>query len=61
MGRKRSKRGSSSSTNEERMADTCSANNTPYSELKDSIECLKTLVTEGLADIREDRQITSGI
>ena len=58
MGRKRSKRGSSSSTNEEGMADTCSANNTLYSELnrelKDSTECLKRLVTEGLADIRED-------
>lgn len=51
MGRKRSKRGSSSSTTEEGMAaDT----DTLYNELKDSIECLKTLVTEGLADIRND-------
>ena len=54
MGRSRSKRGSSSSTSEEGAADTGSASNTLYGELKDSIECLKTLVTEGLADIRED-------
>ena len=53
MGRKGSKRGSSSSTNEESMAaqrDDCNL----YKELKDSIECLKKLVTDGLAELHSD-------
>ena len=42
------------SINEGGVADTGSANNELYRKLKDSIECLKSLVAEGIADIREN-------
>ena len=53
MGRKRSKRGSSSSTSDEGKhvveEDDC-----PNKELKDAIDCLKKLVTDGLAELHTD-------
>ena len=58
MGRKRSKRGFSSSTNEEGMADTCSANNTLYSELKVSIECLREDPSENHAILKYESTTT---
>ena len=47
-------KGSSLYINEGGVADTGSANNELYRKLKDSIECLKSLVAEGIADIREN-------
>ena len=53
MGRKRSKRGSGSSTSDEDKhvveGDDC-----PNKELKDAIDCLKKLVTDGLAELHTD-------
>ena len=50
MGRKRSKRGSSSSTTDESM--TAGGEGSYLNkELKDSIDCLKKLVTDGLAEL----------
>ena len=53
MGRKRSKRGSGSSTSDEDNhvveGDDC-----PNKELKDAIDCLKKLVTDGLAELHTD-------
>ena len=53
MGRKRSKRGSSSSTTDESMT---AGEEGIYlnKELKDSIDCLKKLVTDGLAELHAD-------
>ena len=49
MGRKRSKRGSGSSTSDEDehvvKGDDC-----PNKEVKDAIDCLKKIITDGLAD-----------
>ena len=53
MGRKRSKRGSSSSTSDEGKhvveEDDCS-----NKEVRDAIDCLKKLVTDGLAELHTD-------
>ena len=53
MGRKRSKRGSDSSTCDEDRhvveGDDC-----PNKELKDAIDCLRKLVTDGLAELHTD-------
>ena len=53
MGRKRSKRGSSSSTSDEGKhvveGDDCL-----NKELKDVIDCLKNVVTDGLAELHTD-------
>ena len=53
MGRKRSKRGSNSPTSDEGQhvveEDDC-----PNKELKDAIDCLKKLVTDGLAELHTD-------
>ena len=53
MGRKRSKRGSSSSTSDEGKhvveGDDCL-----NKELKDVIDCLKKVVTDGLAELHTD-------
>ena len=53
MGRKRSKRGSGSSTSDENKhvveGDDC-----PNKELKNAIDCLKKLVTDGLAEFYTD-------
>ena len=58
MGKKRSKPGSSSSANEEEMAgQDLGTENDLYRELKESIECLKRLVTEGLARLHGDLDI----
>lgn len=55
MGKKSSKPGSSSSANEEEMAgQDLGTENDLYRELKESIECLKRLVTEGLARLHDD-------
>ena len=48
MGRKRSKRGSSSSTFDESKHDV-KGDYCRNKELKDAIDCLKKLVTDGLA------------
>ena len=53
MGRKRSKRGSSSSTSDEIMP-TGEDGSCLNKELKDSIDCLKKLVTDGLAELHAD-------
>ena len=53
MGRKVSKRGSSSSTSDEGKhvveGDEC-----PNKELKDAIDCLKKFVSDGLAELHTD-------
>ena len=53
MGRKRSKPGASSSTSDEGKhvveGDDC-----PNKELKDAIDCLKKLATDGLAELHTD-------
>ena len=55
MGKKCSKPGSSSLPNEEEMAgQDLGAENDLYRELKESIECLKRLVTEGIARLHGD-------
>ena len=53
MGRKRSKRGSSSSTSDESKRDV-EGDDCPNKELKDAIDCLKKLVTDGLAELHAD-------
>ena len=52
-GRKRSKRGSSSSTLDESKHDV-EGDDCPNKELKDAIDCLKTLLTDGLAELHAD-------
>ena len=56
MGRKRSKRGSSSSTADESKHDVSDVegDDCPNKELKDAIDCLKILVTYGLAELHTD-------
>ena len=53
MGRERSKRGSSSSTSDESKRDV-EGDDCPNKELKDAIDCLKKLVTDGLAELHAD-------
>ena len=53
MGRKRSKRGSGSSTSDEDKH-TVEGDDCPNKELKDAIDCLKKLVTDGLAELHTD-------
>ena len=53
MGRKRSKRGSSSSTSDESKHDV-EGDDCRNKELKDAIDCLKKLVTDGLAELHAD-------
>ena len=58
MGKKRSKPGSSSSAIEEEMiGQDLGTENELYRELKESIECVKSLVTEGLARLHVDLHI----
>lgn len=58
MGKKRSKPGSSSSAIEEEMTgQDLGTENELYRELKESIECVKSLVTEGLARLHGDLDI----
>ena len=52
-GRKRSKRGSSSSTLDESKHDV-EGDDCPNKELKDAIDCLKTLLTDALAELHAD-------
>ena len=53
MGRKRSKRGSNSSTSDEGKH-VLEEDDYPNKELKDAIDCLKKLVTDGLAELHTD-------
>ena len=58
MEKKRSKPGSSSSAIEEEMTGhDLGTENELYRELKESIECVKSLVTEGLARLHVDLDI----
>ena len=53
MGRKRSKRGSGSSTSDEDKH-VVEGDDYPNKELKDAIDCLQKLVTDGLAEFHTD-------
>ena len=54
MGRKISKRGSSSSTSSDESKHVVEGDDCPNKELKDAIDCLKKLVTDGLAELHTD-------
>ena len=53
MGRKRSKRGSNTSTSDEGKH-VLEEDDYPNKELKDAIDCLKKLATDGLAELHTD-------